>query len=379
MGILRLLLAIAVVLAHSGPVYGVQMTGGVASVQTFYMISGFYMAMVLSTKYTGPGSIRVFYTNRFLKIFPLYWTILAISAIYYGIIAVFPIYFSNETAGSVENPLTVTGVPIGAVITSMASQIFIFGQDIIVFLGISDGKLSFTHSFRESSPQLWTTLLVPQAWSLGLELDFYLIAPALIILRTRYLFAVLLASVAVRACVYRLLGWDQDPWTYRFFPSELALFVAGMISYRIYAAIKDRLRRPSWVAGARIVAAAAIASTALYSFVPLSTDLREILFLLQIFASLPALMVVSSSSRLDRGVGELSFGVYVVHFLILAVLRKFAASLPGTSLYPALGVLISIVAALALNAAVYRGIRTIRERNIRQLRGGEREAYVPAG
>jgi len=379
MGLLRLLLALAVVLTHAGPIYGIRMTGGVASVQTFFMISGFYMALVLSTKYTGPGAIRVFYANRILKIFPLYWVVLLISALYYGIFAILPDHPLAATMGNYNNPLTVAGVPLGAVIASAASQVFIFGQDLMMFLGISDGHLAFTHSFGESKPQLWTTLLVPQAWSLGLELDFYLLAPALILLRTRYLFAVMLASLAVRAYVYHQLRWADDPWTYRFFPSELALFVAGMISYRLYEHFRERLFRPTGIIGARIVATGAVASTVLYSFIPLSSDLLETLFLLQVFVSLPPMMVVSSLSRLDRDIGELSYGIYIVHFLVLAMLRNFVPSLPGTSLYPAIGVLISIVAAVTLTAAVYRGISTIRERNTQRLRSRDRDYAMVTG
>ena len=45
---------------------------GYVSVQVFYIISGFYMALILNTKYVGPGSYRVFIANRLLRIFPAY-------------------------------------------------------------------------------------------------------------------------------------------------------------------------------------------------------------------------------------------------------------------------------------------------------------------
>lgn len=66
MGILRLLLAISVIIAHTESVFGVRLVGGVIAVQAFYIISGFYMAMILTEKYIGKNSYKLFITNRLL-------------------------------------------------------------------------------------------------------------------------------------------------------------------------------------------------------------------------------------------------------------------------------------------------------------------------
>jgi peptidoglycan/LPS O-acetylase OafA/YrhL len=72
MGVVRTLLAIAVVVTHTGPLFpGVTMIPGTLAVQAFYVISGFYMALVLSTKYSDHASD--FYAARALRIFPIYW------------------------------------------------------------------------------------------------------------------------------------------------------------------------------------------------------------------------------------------------------------------------------------------------------------------
>ncbi|SNS37665.1 hypothetical protein SAMN05421770_101721 [Granulicella rosea] len=59
MGTLRLLLAIAVILAHI-PGVSYRATGGETSVQCFYIISGFFIAMILDRKYNKPGDLRLF-------------------------------------------------------------------------------------------------------------------------------------------------------------------------------------------------------------------------------------------------------------------------------------------------------------------------------
>lgn len=78
MGTLRLLLALAVVLFHSGPFVftGSDWVGGIVAVEGFFVVSGFYMALVLHQRYG--GRLRDFYANRLLRLFPLYWAALAL-------------------------------------------------------------------------------------------------------------------------------------------------------------------------------------------------------------------------------------------------------------------------------------------------------------
>src|SRR5262245_49810111 len=81
MGILRLILALSVVAVHAGPVFGLRYFGnGVMSVETFFMLSGFYMALVLATRYR--EHTRDFYFNRFLRLFPVYWIIAGAMLLY---------------------------------------------------------------------------------------------------------------------------------------------------------------------------------------------------------------------------------------------------------------------------------------------------------
>src|SRR5208337_4295200 len=79
MGLLRLLLAVSVVLVHTRGCFGFRPLAAAEAVQTFYMISGFYMAMILIEKYRGPDSYRLFLSNRFLRIYPIYWITVGLS------------------------------------------------------------------------------------------------------------------------------------------------------------------------------------------------------------------------------------------------------------------------------------------------------------
>src|SRR6185437_11934638 len=76
MGLIRLLLALAVVATHCGPIFGCNLVGGQIAVQSFFIISGFYMSVILNEKYVGVNnSYRLFITNRFMRLYPIYWAV----------------------------------------------------------------------------------------------------------------------------------------------------------------------------------------------------------------------------------------------------------------------------------------------------------------
>ncbi|MER9920179.1 MULTISPECIES: acyltransferase [unclassified Mesorhizobium] len=76
-----MLLALGVMFGHAD--FGrLQMTGGLVGVQAFYMVSGFYMGLILGGRYK---SAWLFYSNRALRIYPTYWLVLALTFVYVGI------------------------------------------------------------------------------------------------------------------------------------------------------------------------------------------------------------------------------------------------------------------------------------------------------
>ena len=76
MGGLRTLLVLGVVIGHAGGKWGP--AGGYAAVESFFVISGFYMAMIYG-KYATPGS---FLLSRALRLYPTYFAALTIALAY---------------------------------------------------------------------------------------------------------------------------------------------------------------------------------------------------------------------------------------------------------------------------------------------------------
>ena len=63
-------------------------------------------------------------------------------------------------------------------------------QYLALFLGVNNGSVGFTANYQTSSVPIWAALAVPQAWTLGVELSFYCLAPFLLRCRTRVLLGV---------------------------------------------------------------------------------------------------------------------------------------------------------------------------------------------
>lgn len=337
MGLLRLLLAAAVVFAHT-PVHNL-MTGGRLAVESFFMISGFYVALVLDRNYR---EARDFYVNRYLRLAPVYLVVAAASLLSWGLYGVKP--FAESAPPSPEWGLEA----LGFLLMTNVTMLF---QDVTMFMCAGHGGLYWVADFRTCSPPLYGSLLVPQAWSLGIEIAFYALAPWLLRLRTRWLLAIVLASVLTKIGLY-LMGFKKDPWDYRFFPSELFLFLLGAVAYR-WRSFRQALRMDTWPS---LKVWGLLAFALVFSRLPFSSGFY-LLFLTCLFFSLPALLAFSTRHAWDRKLGELSYPLYVVHVLAISWLEH-AMPENRSWAFSALALVASLIAA----AALYRFVDVPMER-----------------
>jgi peptidoglycan/LPS O-acetylase OafA/YrhL len=355
-GTIRLLLAAAVVLYHSFHIFGLKMTGGVVSVQAFYMISGFYMALILNEKYTARGDWKLFLTNRFLRIYPVYWVVLILVLI----------------AGLIHHYNGGNGYFLWAwfsyfdklhwftIVVFILINIFLFGGDWIFFskIGPADGLLHTASSAYWHKPHTFNFLLVPQAWSIGAELSFYLLAPLLVKRRWWIQAIIIAASLFYRYWLITEEGKKWDPWNYRFFPNEIALFMLGSLAWQIYNRIKH-IQLPKWSGPAAW--SSIIVLILSYNFITFIPDgKRMITFYGLFFLLLPIIFIWSKDFKIDRWLGELSFPLYIGHLLIIMLLRKWYF---GTDLLPWFGVVslaLSLVFAWLLMKFIAQPVERIR-------------------
>ncbi len=247
MGTLRFALALVVLFAHTGGVRWNLMLPGPMALQWFFIMSGFYMSLVLREKYVHhPRPLQLFLTNRLLRIFPVYWLLLVLAL-------AFAIFLEMRPA-----PAEVTASALsffrhyygqmdwGAMAWLIWVNVGLVFQDSVLFLGLdpATGSLFFTPQFQTTNPALYRFLFIPQAWSISLELVFYLLAPFLLLRGWRVVLLVLLGSVLLRVVLIGE-GLFRDPWAYRFLPTELALFLLGYFSYLLYGRVRHWRIPPS--------------------------------------------------------------------------------------------------------------------------------------
>ena len=69
-----------------------------------------------------------------------------------------------------------------------------------MFLAVDpqNGSLYFTTKFSQEPIPLYKLLIIPQAWTLGVELTFYILAPFLVKRKTATLFIILILSIIIR-------------------------------------------------------------------------------------------------------------------------------------------------------------------------------------
>jgi peptidoglycan/LPS O-acetylase OafA/YrhL len=382
LGLIRLLLALAVVVGHSFPISGLSFIAPSFAVSIFFAISGFYMALVLAAKYeASPRGTRLFWSNRLLRLFPAYWAILVATVVIYGASVAFgtaPLAATIKVNVPWLQGHTLAGLAPGVLLFFVVVNVFIIGQDISLFSTVKpDGSLSLGTTTIGSSVPAHTFLVVPQAWSIALELMFYAVAPFLLRRRLGVLFAVLAGSVALRIGL-EAIGLHKDPWTYRFFPTALACFLLGAIGYRLASA--PRAWRPSSRFGlvGLTVTVVLIAFNGRFASlldlgIPHSTGIADASAVAAVVIFMPAIFELTKNSRIDGFVGDISYPLYLVHFMVLFLLGVYSQVFGGFlnavvrvgTPYPAL---IAIALSLMIVWFVERPVDRRRQRRVAEYR-----------
>ena len=353
MGLVRFLLAATVVINHTGPLFGLVLTDAYIAIKVFFTISGFYMALILSEKYTGPGRCRLFYTNRWLRLFPLYWVVLALS---FGVSLFFTTFLHTSLLlGPWQTWLhRLSPATVAAAITA---NVTIIGQDLLFFTHVNaaSGTLSFAWDALQRATPGWFFLLIPQAWTISLELVFYLMAPWLTRRSNAFLAAVIAASFALRAVIYAG-NFPFDPWKQRFFPVECGFFLLGILSYRLYAALKPLRvpRRTLWTVSALYVAAIFV-----YQFLPGARGKEYYLYAATVL-SIPFLFLLTQKMRFDRLIGELSYPMYISHWTVIVLVEYWG----GRKHLTAIALVVTVAFCLLLNRFVADPIERLRQERV---------------
>jgi peptidoglycan/LPS O-acetylase OafA/YrhL len=308
MGSLRLILALVVACAHlATPVANIFGQYAIEAVRIFFVISGFYMTMILIER-KAYRSLRNFYVSRALKLLPLYWAVSLLALLAYAILV------PREVP---DHPFTqwerfdIFAAPL-SVLYTVISLVTLIGADTWVWLGFNptNGRLSVAPDYGTGMTSVLGLGFVPQAWTIGLELCFYVMAPFVVRRSLRLLCLLLVASLLCRAAI--TVCGAGPPWTRSLFPAELAFFLAGALLYRV-------------------------------------TVVRNIL---------------KTSGPIDAALGALSYPIYIAHHAVFRVLATlpWLDRLQGTWGWLAINLAVVAAIAVILDALVARPVDRLRAR-----------------
>ncbi|WP_285349921.1 acyltransferase [Pseudomonas sp. ME-P-057] len=269
MGAYRLLLAVLVAISHMGVTF-FGYNPGVFAVISFLVISGFVMTSLIKRNYLSARRIPAFYLDRALRLYPQFLLYFAISCV------IISTYLSTT-----KYNLALTAANIIPSLAIAPLNLWMFG------ITIPD--------------------ILPPAWSLGLEAFFYLSIPFLIIYRARMPFYVASIAFFYIAC----LGYvNTDVYGYRLLPGVLFMFLCG--SY-LYDGTRAEKALTIVTCMAALVTLAAILSGVILQ-APFNTEVTAGLAF-----GIPTIFLLSKFpySKIDEFFGNISYGVFLNHFVVM--------------------------------------------------------------
>lgn len=312
MGVLRLVLTLSIVFGHlrivgtipadvlpylSGGHYA-----GALRIHGFFLIAGFFYDLVLQTKFTGGRIARRFWVSRLLRLLPNYYLILLACLWFYFACAA----FGMETV----NPISPTYYQIRGNLYDHGFAYVL--QNVLVIV-----PSLFSFRLLYHNPEV-SYLVVSQAWSFTIEYCFMLIAP--FVLLRRWLYVPCFVVLALLTWLYCSFGIYRNH-----VGTELLYFMIGSACYRLSLRLPGSVPLACWRVLGGLLFCIVVAMLVYF-------DLMAAVYggvvaywgsLAVLAVSVPVLFVATRGMALDRMLGNLTYPVYLNHFLVLALLGHF--------------------------------------------------------
>lgn len=285
MGALRFLLAGSVLISHLGiRING--LTPGVIAVIVFYLLAGHVVARLWGKWRHQPDATGRFYRDRAWRILPQYTAALVFATLVW--------------LGGAQSSF----IAIKPGLSDWFANILIVPLNFYMYTG----QDSFT--------------LIPPAWSLGAEMQFYLLAPLLLSQKLSNILMVFGISLAIFVLA-QLQILDIDYYGYRLIPGILFIFLLG--SLHEFACRYASLRKLLIVLWSlNFIYLLWLFKAGQYQ--PYNKEVA-----LGLLIAMPLLALLnrpkpdrrndSMGTRLDRRLGELSYGVFLYHFPVIWLLQ----------------------------------------------------------
>jgi len=278
MGKLRLILAITVASSHAGlNIEGFNL--GVIAVTVFLIISGFSMGSKILKSHSNSQSVVSFYKNRLVRIVPQF--------LFYLLVSTFFIRFAQIDSQFIKS-LNPSKWLLNLAILPLGYNWYLNLQNAIV---------------------------IPQSWTLGLELTFYILIPWLMLGSVHFRYAV--GGISLIIFIFAFNGIiDTDLYGYRLLPGTLFIFLSGtsIAESQWEALIFRRI----------ILLVSELLGIFLFKFPSLAglNYNKEVVIGLILGLLIIPTVKNCQKSKIDLILGNCSYGVYLNHFIFLWWLRK---------------------------------------------------------
>lgn len=337
MGIYRTLLAISIYFIHAGWLGNlVIFPDRYKAVYSFFIISGFYMAYILNNKYIGVNSsYKLFIFNRFIRIYPIYWTILFLTIIFslfmliQGIDTkdISPFLYNYQTL--LEN--------------NYLLFVQTFFKDIIHWITIIIHCGYFTRC--DNAIGGFSTLSL--SWTLNLEIMFYIIAPFILRKKGIGIIIVILSTYILWYIVFHFQLLSPYSTMYAFLHA-MKLFMLGYISYLFYRRLLSLIKKLNPIL---LISICFIFLLIIFSYAMLPLPylrfrwliINDLIYYLIVAASLPFLFHFSNIFKFDQIIAKFSYPIYISHLFVLQVIYHSHLFNPKSQSYILIGLISTII------------------------------------
>jgi peptidoglycan/LPS O-acetylase OafA/YrhL len=303
---------------NTGPPWLGWLMYGHLAVVFFFVLSGFSLAVSPARHGWRLGGKARFARRRAWRILPPYWAALA---------------FSLIIAWTVTPQLR-TGPPTGR-------SVLVYGLLLQDFVRAPTPNAAF--------------------WSIAVEAGLYLGLPLLLLIRRRAGAVVALAAVTVPVIVFGLVHPGLSPVDKQrgLTPEFAPLFAAGVIAAGVIVA-PDRVRRLPWQWLAPLAAVPVVAlivrngpvwTSGHYYWLDLAIGPAFALLIAAVATRRPAPLVWLLATRPVRGLGAISYSLYLIHLPIVAAVSRRIVAPHVTPGVPAFWATVALAVPLALGGA----------------------------
>jgi peptidoglycan/LPS O-acetylase OafA/YrhL len=293
MGLIRFYLAVSVLIFHypltddSLRFINSLFINSQIAINTFFLMSGFYISLGLNNRYKDPSKNTTFYIGRVLRLWPTYFISLLLLIPTGKLQAV--------TQWILELPTTLKYLAI-------FSNTTMIGNDLLVHLSAIDGRTVFSEYGKDPDHNGSSYILNFPSWSLSIEILFYIAAPFIVrSLRT----SLIILTISIISCIYvKYINADIASLfrTDLFYQNVFIYFGLGILGYRLSESIKTKSLLETVKIFTPFYLLSAIALPNNYSWLYLMLSL-----------AIPTLFELTKKSNFDKFLGDLSYPIYILH------------------------------------------------------------------